>query len=541
MTNLFERLVEKRGFSEQFLNPKYEECLDSFLLPDMDKAVERIKSAVDNKEKVLVYGDYDADGVTATTLMVDALRSAGIKDIEIVLPNRFSDGYGMNKSVVSKASKVGVKLVITVDCGSGNAEVIEELKKKGIDTIVTDHHECPEELKEAVAFVNPKRSKKIDKNFRDLAGVGVAFKLAQALTEKGMIKKGQEKWLLDLVLIGTICDSMKMTEENRRLCYYGMKVLKKTRRVGLRELMKVCKAKRVDSELIGFRIGPRLNASGRMADAEKSLSLLMEENSANSAKIALELNDLNSERRKQQDNAIKDIQSREVFDDRKVIIVKGKWHEGILGIVAGKLMETIKKPVIVLTEKKDELKGSGRSFGEFNLAEALEFCKKEIISGGGHSAACGVRVLPEKLEAFDKKINKFYDSLNLRDQERFLEKKEDLEVNDFSEFSREFVQELNELEPFSEGNEEPVFLLKKAFLVNVRKVGKEGEHLSLRVRDKKGNTIKLVAFYAPEEWMSFSEGEKADIWVSVMENDWEGRKSVEGRILKMRLVEEEIF
>lgn len=542
MTELFKRLVKKRGLSEHFLKPKYEECIDPFLLPDMEKAIKRIKKAKENKDKVLIYGDYDVDGVTASTLMFDVLSGVGIKDIEIMLPNRFSDGYGMSDKVLKEAKKKQINLVVTVDCGSRNHEIIKEFNELGIDAIVTDHHECDDILPEAVAVVNPKRKDCKNKDLKDLAGVGVAFKLAQAATKEKMMRNGQEKWLLDLVLIGTICDSMKMTEENRRLCYFGMKVLKKTRRVGLSELIKVCQAKRINSELIGFRIGPRLNASGRMATAERSLQLLMEKNSAEAARIARELNDLNGKRKAEQEKTVNDIlKTKEDLEKKDVVVVRGKWHEGVIGIAAGKIVEELRKPAIVFAEKGEELKGSGRSYGDFNLVEALDYCKKIIISGGGHSEACGVKIMPDNFDAFDKKMNEFYRKKIVKKQSSNKNNSEEIDIEDLSELSLDFFEELNELEPFADGNEEPIFVLKNVLLINVRKMGKNNEHLGIQVRDKKGNVIKTVAFYAPEKWMDFQEGQRADVSIFVIENDFNGQKSVEGRIVKMRLVEEEIF
>lgn len=524
------------------MKPKYEECIDPFLLPDMEKAIKRIKKAKENKDKVLIYGDYDVDGVTASTLMFDVLSGVGIKDIEIMLPNRFSDGYGMSDKVLKEAKKKQINLVVTVDCGSRNHEIIKEFNELGIDAIVTDHHECDDILPEAVAVVNPKRKDCKNKDLKDLAGVGVAFKLAQAATKEKMMRNGQEKWLLDLVLIGTICDSMKMTEENRRLCYFGMKVLKKTRRVGLSELIKVCQAKRINSELIGFRIGPRLNASGRMATAERSLQLLMEKNSAEAARIARELNDLNGKRKAEQEKTVNDIlKTKEDLEKKDVVVVRGKWHEGVIGIAAGKIVEELRKPAIVFAEKGEELKGSGRSYGDFNLVEALDYCKKIIISGGGHSEACGVKIMPDNFDAFDKKMNEFYRKKIVKKQSSNKNNSEEIDIEDLSELSLDFFEELNELEPFADGNEEPIFVLKNVLLINVRKMGKNNEHLGIQVRDKKGNVIKTVAFYAPEKWMDFQEGQRADVSIFVIENDFNGQKSVEGRIVKMRLVEEEIF
>ena len=368
MSKLFQELVEKRGYSEEFLRPDYKKLVSPFLLPDAKKAVERIKEAVLGGEKVLIYGDYDVDGVTASTVMNDALKLAGVKDVLIMLPDRFKDGYGMSKKVVQAAKEQGRGLVITVDCGSGNKEIVRDLKKEGIETIITDHHEVPEVLPEAVAVVNPKRrdvqncienweenSEKI-LLLRDLAGVGVAFTLARALVLEGLIPDGQEKWLLDLVLIGTICDSMKMTEENRRLCYYGMKVLKKTRRPGLKELLRLIGKQELTSEVIGFQIGPRLNAAGRMSSAKKALGLLMATSRPEAAKIAAELEELNKERRSEQNAAVKEI--KEMGEEKSpVLVYQGEWHEGVLGIIAGRLVEEYKKPAFVFSEVGGVLKG----------------------------------------------------------------------------------------------------------------------------------------------------------------------------------------
>ena len=239
MSNIFEQLLKKRHFDQDFLHPKYEAGINPFELADMDKAVERIKLAQENREKILIYGDYDVDGVTSSAAMRESLINVGINpdDIEVMLPDRFADGYGMSPKLIKHAKKQGASLVITVDCGSRNHTIIDELNELKIDTIVTDHHETDERMPNAVAVINPHRKDNPTDSLKNLAGVGVVYKLAEALVDKHMIKAGQEKWLLDLVLLGTICDSMLLTGDNRRLGFYGMKVLAKTRRPGLIELM----------------------------------------------------------------------------------------------------------------------------------------------------------------------------------------------------------------------------------------------------------------------------------------------------------------
>ena len=545
MSSLFDELVRKRGFSEAYLKPKYEDLASPFLLPDMKKTIERIKKAKETGEKIIIYGDYDADGVTASTVMNEALKLAGITDIEMMLPDRFLDGYGMSKKVVQRAKEQGAKLVITVDCGSGNKEVVDELKAIGVETFVTDHHECPEELPKAVAVVNPKRKdayKQVedfeDKAeelvwLRDLAGVGVAFMVAKALTEEGMIPDGQEKWLLDLVLIGTICDSMAMTMENRILCFFGVKVLRKTRRAGLKELIRELGPKKLNSETIGFQIGPRINAAGRMANAEVALKLMMAKKKTEAARYARELEELNAERRKQQIMAMNELEENGVPSD-KVLVLTGDWHEGVLGIIAGRIVEEYKRPAFVLSEKDGILKGSGRSFGEFNLAKALKACSEVIVGGGGHAGAAGVKIKKEELEKFREKVNEYYESLGLLEQERFFEREEDLEVEELSGLNSELLKELEGLEPFGPGNEEPVFKLKDVFVLEKGLMGEEGRHLKLIVRGSDEKTLKLVAFGADEEWKKVEQGGRADILVNIEENEWNGLINVEGRILDLR-------
>ncbi|MBR0242877.1 single-stranded-DNA-specific exonuclease RecJ, partial [Candidatus Saccharibacteria bacterium] len=481
-----------------------------------------------------IYGDYDVDGVTASALMENALILAGAKpeNLAIMLPDRFIDGYGMSPRLIKKAVKDQVKLVITVDCGSKNHAIIEELTEQKIDTIITDHHECDETLPEAVAVINPKRKDyKGPEKLRDLAGVGVAFKLAEALKNANLIKNGQEKWLLDLVLLGTICDQMLLTGENRILGFCGIKVLKKTRRPGLKEIMKNAKVTKITSESIGFQIGPRLNAAGRLETAELSLNVLRTKSSAEAAKLAKKLEELNKARRTEQKAAVEEI-AKSGPKDTPVIIETGNWHEGIIGIVAGRLVETYHKPAFVLTEVENGIfKGSGRSFGDFSLADALNAVKDIIISGGGHAAAAGVRVEQKNLYAFREKINAYYDSLNLKNQERYFNATTDLETETLADFTLDFLDDLKLLEPFGAGNEEPIFRIKNATIVETKHMGDKGQHLRLDIRDKSGKIIKCVAFFAPEKWLSgLYTDETYDFLIKPVENEWNSTRSVEARI-----------
>ncbi len=534
MNKIITELLKKRGLNADFLNPKYSDLSDPFLLPDMAEAAKRIRAALKNREKVLIYGDYDADGITASTVMAEALEMAGLpkENLEIMLPNRFTDGYGMSPRLVERAKKQGINLVITVDCGSRNHEIIHELNNRGIDTIVTDHHELGETLPEAVAVVNPHRRDFTPVNGLDcLAGVGVAFKVAEALVRDGLIREGQEKWLLDLVAIGTICDSMVLTGENHILGHYGFIVLEKTRRPGLKEIIRLARLKVIDTYSVGFVIGPRLNAAGRLKDATLALDLLRSDQSSAAAAIASEIEKLNNARREIQNSATEDIVSRGVSDD-PVIVESGPWHEGVIGIIAGRLVEAYSRPALVFSETKDgELKGSGRSFGDFNLAEALNAVKDTIIGGGGHAGAAGVRIAADKITDFKTAINNYYRSLDLKNQSAFLRPVPDLTVSDFSDFTLDLMDELKALEPFGEGNKDPIFRLENVSIASVSLMGKDKNHLRLDLEDKNRRHLKLVAFSAPEPWLRITPDSRITPLIRLTLNEFNGTKSIEARIV----------
>lgn len=540
MSELFERLCKVRGFDADFLNPKYEALSDPYDLPDMDKAVARIRQALEGQERILIYGDYDVDGVTASTLMEEALVLAGGNGelIDIMLPNRFRDGYGMSSRLVDFAKTKEVQLVITVDCGSLNVEIVDQLNKLGIDTVITDHHEASEVLPDAVAVINPHRKDLPIKHLQNLAGVGVAFKLAEALVKEGLIRGGQEKWLLDLVVLGTICDSMRLVGENRKLGYYGLKVLSKTRRPGLRELMRRAGVKKLNSESIGFQIGPRLNAAGRLESADISLNLLRSKSLPESAAIAEKLEQLNKKRKDEQLSAMREIRTRGVGGG-PVIVEAGKWHEGVLGIIAGHLVEEYRRPAFALTEVGEGmLKGSGRSFGDFSLAQALEQVKDIIVGGGGHAGAAGVSLEKDKLQDFCDAINNYYDGLHLAGQEKYFKKQADLNVFDFRDLNLDFLDELRRLEPFGTGNEEPIFRLKEVEISGVTRMGAEQNHLRLDLCDKNGRFLKCLAFYAPKNWLNLDpEHDRVEPLVKLIENEFNGVRSLEARLIDLGLVD----
>ncbi|MBR3328993.1 single-stranded-DNA-specific exonuclease RecJ [Candidatus Saccharibacteria bacterium] len=537
MSKIFTQLLKARGLDSDFLHPKYENLTDPFTLYDIDKATKRIQQATKQNEKILIYGDYDVDGVTASIVMEETLKLIGVnpENIEIMLPDRFADGYGMSPKLIKRAQKQGITLIITVDCGSRNHEIIEELNTLGIDSIITDHHETDEKMPSATAIINPHRKDYPTEYLQNLAGVGVAFKVAQAFAQEKLLQPGQEKWLLDLVLLGTICDNMLLIHENRILGYYGIKVLAKTRRPGLKELMVRAGVKNLNSESIGFQIGPRLNAAGRLETADISLNLLRAQSATEAAALSEKLEQLNKKRKIEQISAIKEIEKRGLKDD-PVIIETGKWHEGVLGIVAGRLVEEYHKPAFVLTEvENDILKGSGRSFGDFNLADALNFTKETIISGGGHASAAGVRLKRDQLYAFREQINEYYRSLRLQNQEESFKTHADLTINNFSELNLDFLDELSLLEPYGPGNEEPIFCLKNVQILNVTRMGSDRNHLRLDLQDPSGKSLKCLAFYAPEEWLSLDPAiDQVEPLVKFTKNDFNGISSIEARIIDLQ-------
>lgn len=537
MTELFRKILRQRGLDEAFLHPKYEELFDPSKLGDMEVAVARIEEARNAGEKIVVYGDYDVDGVTASAVMREGLEYFGCDEVEVILPDRFVDGYGLGESAISEIEASGASLVVTVDCGSGSEEVIKKLLERGIETIVTDHHEIPVVPSSAVAVINPKR--RGEKYGRRLAGVGVAFMVARALNmrknvddaEDAQACDGQEKWLLDLVALGTLCDAMELLDENRILAQFGFKVMGRTRREGLKELARQAKVDlgKINAHAVGFQLGPRLNAAGRMENARLAFDLLSAKSRAEATLVAEKLEAANKARREAQEAALGELSGLEACRDA-VLVVCGKWHEGVIGIIAGKISEKYKKPAFVLTELGDgTLKGSGRSFGEFSLAKALQACPKGLLlGGGGHALACGVRVKAKDLKRFKKVINDYYQSLGLKGQEGFLAQRAEIRLKDFGGLEPEFCEEIQLLEPFGEGNPEPVFEIRA--LVLSRRLLKE-KHLSLALRDEKGGELRMMAFFAPEEWLFVKSGERVKLKFTLRLNEWRGKKAVEGDIV----------
>jgi len=540
---LFEDILAARKLEgevrERFLAPSYEAAHDPFLLPDMDKAVDRLVHARIDQERITIYGDYDIDGLTATTVLLEAFEAFGFKNVEAFIPNRFVEGYGLTVDAIEKIANTGARVIVTVDCGSLSEKEIVRANELGVDVIVTDHHNVAPVQPPAVAVINPKR-RDHSYPFIDLAGVGVAFKLVQALqTRLEGLPKGQEKWLLDLVALGTVCDVVTLVDENRANVYWGLKVLAKTRRPGLRALMAVSgvRPEEVNARSLGFALGPRMNAAGRLETAKHALEMLRAKDPIEALEKAQLLDALNVARRKDQDKIFREaLLQAEMFKDDPVLVVSHPdWNHGIIGIVAAKLLEKYKKPTYVLQEMGEEAKGSARSYGDFSAADAIRASDDLIIKGGGHKLAAGVTLPTKNIGLFRQRVNEYYRSLRLFNQELLLLPKEDAVARTLAEVHEELLGQLALLEPFGNGNPEPILRSDGLLVVNHRRMGADAQHVKLEVQDQTGYSLQMLAFSAPQHFF-VEPGEYVSVWFQPILNEWQGRRSVEGRLLHLEML-----
>ena len=543
---LFQQILTARGLTtraarQAFLQPDYTAVKhDPFLLPDMKKAVARLKQAREQGEKIVIYGDYDIDGLSATALLLDAFGKFGFEDVDAFIPNRFVEGYGMTMGAVDKVRDMGADLIVTVDTGSLCHAEIAYAASLGIDTVVTDHHNVAETPPPSVAAVNPKFPGHTYP-FRDLCGAGVAFKLVQALqTELDGLPEGYEKWLLDLVALGTVCDIVTLADENRANVYWGLEVLKKQQRPGLKALMAVAgiEPEQVNARHLGFGLGPRMNAAGRLETAQHALDMLVARDGLAALEASEKLEELNVKRRIIQDAIFEEacVQAEQLADDRVLVVSSDGWNHGVIGIVASKLVEKYKKPVFIIGERGEEATGSARSFGDFSAADAVRAADDIIIKGGGHGAAAGVTLATEKIGDFRRRVNEFYDSLQLTNQERYLLPRADVEIDDFSEITEELIENLAKMEPFGNSNPEPVLKITRASVLSMRRMGADGQHVKLALRDKNGKVLQMLAFNAPEEFFR-EPGDEVAAWFQSTVNEWQGVRTVEGRLLHILLLD----
>ncbi len=530
------QILHNRGITDQkeieaFLSPDYSsDQHDPFLFRDMKKVVDRIIQARDESESILVYGDYDADGVCSSVLLYTALKDAGVEKVRIYLPHRDTEGYGLNNDAIEKFATEDVDLIITVDCGISNKDEVQHATDLGMDVIVTDHHVEPPELPVAAyAIVNPHVAAD-NYPFTMLAGVGVAFKVAQALGKTLELGDGYEKWLLDLVAISTVTDCMPLTNENRTLVRYGLVVLNKTRRLGLRKLMEATHKSDSDATTttIGYRIGPWINAAGRVAHANAAVDLLLVEDDEEAKKNVEKLEATNKERQALTQKIFTEAKQQAEEQTGNVIYVYAEdWPLGLVGLVAGKLVSAFTKPAFVLTKSNGEISGSGRSVQGVDMISLLQNMDELFDRYGGHAMACGF-TLDKKatVEQFKERFTKDVESL-MKDYDPTPILDIDVEMK-ICDVSWELLDQLNQLEPFGEGNPKPCFLIKGAIVKDHQTCGKTNNHLRLILEcPESGQAMKAIAFGHGAFAEDLSNGDSITIICELNINEWNGNREIQ--------------
>ncbi len=490
-----------------FLEPTRNDFHNPFQMPDMQKAVDRIVKAMKNNEKVIIYGDYDVDGITSTMVLKRFLADHGL-EVDYKIPNRLNEGYGLNKEAVKKISEDGYKLIITVDCGISGLEEIDYANNLGLEVIVTDHHEPQENIPNCVAVVDCKR-KDNKYPFKSLAGCGVVLKLIQAISEQNQYKAEDYLKFLDIVCVGTISDIVPLIDENRLIAKLGLMLINETRNLGLGFLLRSIGLKDINSTTISFGIAPRINACGRMGFEEEALKLFLTDDVEEAKRITIKLNDFNRQRQEIEkaifEDAIKQIEENNM-ENEPIIIVSGEgWHHGVIGIVSSKITELYYKPSILVCFDGEVAKGSGRSIPGFDLHNALCEAGDLLTKYGGHEMAIGLTLEKRNFEEFKAKMEEIANKANLEECIPVLKIDKELVSQDITE---ENVMNLQKLEPFGEANKNPVFLYKNLKIDSIRSLS-EGKHLKLTLKDDLNNNIILgIGFnmgYLADEYRLFDK------------------------------------
>ena len=522
-TILLNKNITDKKEIDKFLNPKRNDFYDPFLMPDMEIAVDRIIEAINNNEKVIIYGDYDVDGITSITVLKKFLEDRGLKVHEYI-PNRLNEGYGLNKKAIQAIADKEYKLMITVDCGISAIEEVEFAVELGMDVIVTDHHEPVETLPKALAVVDTKR-KDNKYPFNQLAGVGVVFKLIQAISIKLELDEKEYLKYLDIVCIGTISDIVPLVSENRVITKLGLKLVVQTKNIGLRTLLETIGYKNIDSTAISFGVAPRINASGRMGHQEEALNLFLTEDLESAHKICERLNEFNKIRQETEKNIFSEVvEMIEESKENQPVIILGKenWHHGVIGIVASKITEQYFKPSILICFEGEEGKGSGRSIPGFDLHEALSKCDQYLSKFGGHEMAVGVSLNKVNFNKFKDQFEEY--ALNSKIEEIVPILNIDNEIT-AKDISIEAIKELEKLEPFGEGNKRPIFLYKNLKIVAIRALT-EGKHLKLTLKDD-NFLIEVIGFnlgYLVNEYLI---GDKVDVVGTLEINNFNGNENIQ--------------
>ena len=515
---------------KKYFSDEYEEGYDPFLMHDMQKAVDRINEAIENEEKILVYGDYDADGITSTVLLVETLISMGA-NVSSYIPNRFEEGYGPNKEAFTKIIDSGITLIITVDNGIAGVEEVDLANELGCDVIVTDHHKIQDTIPNAYAIIHPEHPEG-NYPFKKLAGVGVAFKLAHALLEIF------PDFLLDLVAIGTIADMVSITDENRIFVKQGLELLNEDPRIGLKMLLELSSIDtKIDEQTVGFYIAPKLNSIGRMDSAKLGLTFLMAEDPVTAKSLAEQIEQYNIERKKITEDIVKDVINKIETSDKKeknVIMVSGEYHEGVLGIVASNIVERYQKPVFIMNEKDGVLKGSARSIFDFNIYVAMNKISDLFLAFGGHTLAAGFSFDEsnyKKIEDFlDNEFEEFKKHNELKSSKNI-----DI-VTSLEDISYQFLNSLDVLKPYGMDFEKPSVLIENAMVLNKAYFGSEKQYLRLTIADEVGN-LECISFKDVAAFDKVEKNDIVDLLCTLDKNNFNGRSKLQAHIIDINIKE----
>ncbi len=528
ISRLLATVLENRGITKDeeikiFLEPTRKNFHDPYLMPDMEKAVERIIKAIENKEKVMIYGDYDVDGITSITVLKKFLKDCGL-ETGYYIPNRLNEGYGLNKEAIDKIKEENYTLIITVDCGISAIEEVEYANSLGMETIVTDHHEPMDTLPNALAVVDLKR-KDNKYPFKSLAGCGVVFKLTQAIGMKLKMPENEYLKYLDIVCLGTISDIVPLVDENRVIAKLGLKLVEVTRNPGLRALVNASGFKKINSNAISFGIAPRINACGRMGYEKEALELFLTENIVEAQNITEKLNEYNRNRQEIEKNIFDEaisMLSKEDANKNTIVLASDKWHHGVIGIVSSKITEMYFKPSILICLEGEDGKGSGRSIPGFDLHEALSVLSDKLERYGGHEMAVGLGIKKNKIEEFKKEFEEYAKSKNVDEIVPIIEIDK---LVDSKDINCKTVNELELLEPFGEGNRKPVFEYKNLKIDSIRALS-DGKHLKMTLKD--GNTlISAIGFNMGHLTKEYLIGDKIDVVGNLEINSFNGVDSVQ--------------
>lgn len=530
---LYQRGIQTPQALAAFLHPSLDNLHDPYLLHDMEKAVERIRRAIEDYEQILIYGDYDADGMTSASILKEALEELGA-ECQVYLPNRFTDGYGPNQSVYKYfIEQQAVSLIVTVDNGVAGHEAIAFAQEAGVDVIVTDHHSLPNQLPDAYAIIHPEHPAG-NYPFKELAGCGVAFKLATALLEQ------VQPDLLDLVAIGTIADMVSLTDENRVMVQYGLSLLKQSERIGLQEMMRLAglEPSQVNEETVGFQLAPRLNALGRLDDPNPAIELLTGFDEEEVAAIAAMIDEKNTERKDLVQAIYEEAKSLVQADKPVQVLAAEGWNPGVLGIVAGRLLEELQQPVIVLSIQDGLAKGSARSVEAVDIFQALNDHRQLFVAFGGHSGAAGMTLQVENLEALSEVLTAFIleNQLDLTQKPSLVL---DEELN-LAELSLDSVKSLEKLAPFGMNFAKPIFFLRDVQVESARTMGQDNAHLKLRLL-KDGVNVDLVAFGQGQLAQEFSQVKDLELAVHLSVNQWNGHRTIQLMLVDARVHGVQLF